>query len=205
MLSDSPPERDLQWTETGIIAANKFIQKLWGLVEIYNNYSGDESVVDNIAIIKLKKLINETTDNIEAFQFNKSVAKIYEYVNHLNNVIKNKNISKQDLLWSIKKLAIIIQPFIPHISEEIWFSINGDGLCINQKWPNEKIEDENSDINLAVQINGKTRAIIKIDNEKSEKEIVAIAKKNKIIEKYINDKKILKEIYVPGKILNFVI
>ncbi len=205
MLSDSPPERDLQWTETGIIAANKFIQKLWGLVEIYNNYSGDESVVDNIAIFKLKKLINETTDNIEAFQFNKSVAKIYEYVNHLNNVIKNKNISKQDLLWSIKKLAIIIQPFIPHISEEIWFSINGDGLCINQRWPNEKIEDENSDINLAVQINGKTRAIIKIDNEKSEKEIVAIAKKNKIIEKYINDKKILKEIYVPGKILNFVI
>ena len=94
MLSDSPPERDLQWTETGITSSFKFVNKLWELVTKYNNYSvktdANEALID-----KFKILINSVSANIENFQFNKSVAKIYEYVNLLNDSISTEKYQKE--------------------------------------------------------------------------------------------------------------
>ena len=101
MLSDSPPERDLQWTDTGILSSYKFINKLWGLINKYESYNV-ESTEDELIVDKMKSIINEVSENIEAFQFNKSVAKIYEFVNIINDKISSKNISKQTLNWSLK-------------------------------------------------------------------------------------------------------
>ena len=203
MLSDSPPERDLQWTETGINSSNKFILRLWELIskfESYNNGPGD-----NLAINKMKEAINKITEYIEKFQFNKSIAKVYEYVNLLSESIQKKQISKEEFKWSLSKLSIILQPFVPHISEEMWLNLNGSGLCINQSWPSEsKIETEDNFM-IAVQINGKTRSVINLKKNLNKEEIVNYAKKDTKISKYINNKKIIKEIYVPEKILNFVI
>ena len=203
MLSDSPPERDLQWTETGITASFKFINKLYEFVDklkTYENKKGD----DNKAVKKLKIIINDVTENIEKFQFNKSVAKIYEFVNTLNEGLSKKTLSKNNFEWSLKKLSLILQPFVPHISEEIWYNIEGNSLCINEVWP---IEDVKKDFNLkiAVQINGKTREIVEIDKNTEKKEVIQIVKNNEKIKKSIMGKKIVREIYVPGKIVNLVI
>ena len=205
MLSDSPPERDLQWTETGIISSNKFINKIWALVDLYNNYLVDNNKTNEEFVNTLKALINETTANIESFQFNKSVANIYEFVNKISVAIRLKNISKENFLWSLKKLAIILQPFTPHISEELWLNTAGEDLCINQNWPIEKPVYKNESVNIAIQINGKTREVIKVKKLQSKNEVVNIAKKNRLIIKHLGDKKIIKEIYVPDKILNFVV
>ena len=204
MLSDSPPERDLQWTETGIASSYKFVNKLWDLVIRYNEYPSNSETNNNL-LDQFKILINEVSQNIENFQFNKSVAKIYEYVNLLNDSIVKQKMSKENLLWCLKRLSIILQPFLPHISEEIWSTFNTEDLCINEKWPEEKALSKITEIKMPIQINGKTRGIIEIDSNINKNEIINMAKTDKRIKKYLENKKIIKEIYVPNKIINFVL
>ena len=203
MLSDSPPERDLQWTDTGIASSFKFINKLFDLIEKFRNYNSVNA--NNKEVIEsLKALINEVSENIEAFQFNKSVAKIHEYVNIISNEISCNKLSKSEFEWSLKKLSIILQPFAPHISEEIWSSFKGGTLCINEMWIKEDVKKKNN-LKIAVQINGKTKEIIEVVDNLSEKEILEKVKNSEKIKKNIVEKEILREIYVPGKIVNLVV
>ncbi len=203
MLSDSPPERDLQWTDSGIAASFKFINKLYDYIEKFNNYKSENT--NDIEIIEdLKRAINHVSESIEKFQFNKSVAKIYEFVNILNDAITKKSLTKVNFEWSLKKLSIILQPFVPHISEEIWSSVGGDNLCIKERWVEEKIKKEIK-LKIAIQINGKTKEIIEIDDGVSKEDIMDVVKNNEKIKKNIMGKKILREIYVPSKIVNLVV
>ena len=96
MLSDSPPDRDLQWTDTGIAASFKFINKLYEFVYKFKNYK-NLSLDDSGLVEDLKIIINQVSENIETFQFNKSVAKIYEFVNILNEAVSNCKLSKKIL------------------------------------------------------------------------------------------------------------
>ncbi len=203
MLSDSPPERDLQWTDTGIASSFKFINKLYELVEKYKNHqsNNDENSKD---INELKIIVNEVAENIEAFQFNKSVAKIYEFVNILNDALLKNKLSQKNFKWSLEKLSIILQPFVPHISEEIWSSLGNETLCINEIWPLEDVIRK-SEIKIAVQINGKTKEIIEVDDKFSKEKVLETVKLNNKIKKNLLGKNIVREIYVPGKIVNLVI
>ena len=203
MLSDSPPERDLQWTDTGISASYKFINKLYEYIEKFNNYNSNNTD-DDIVITDLRIIINQVSEYIEAFQFNKSVAKIYEYVNILNNAISKNKLSKKGLEWSLKKLSIILQPFVPHISEELWSNLGNETLCINEKWVLEKVTKK-TNVKIAVQINGKTKDVIEINENYSKEKIIKIVMNNIKIKKNLNNRKIINEIYVPGKILNLVV
>ena len=204
MLSDSPPDRDLQWTENGVASSYKFVNKIWGLVERYNNY---EFEVDNDEELlnQFKIKINKVSENIEDFQFNKAVAKIYEYVNLLNLVVANQEISLVNFEWSLKKLSIILQPFLPHLSEELWSNLKTDNLCIDQNWPVEKIQLIVSKINMAIQINGKTRGIIEVKSDLNKEKIISMAMNDKKIKKHLENKNVIKKIYVPNKIINFVV
>ena len=152
----------------------------------------------------LKDIINRVTENIESFQFNKSVAKIYEFVNVLNLSLTKNEISKKSLKWSLKRLSLILQPFVPHISEEIWESIGESSLCINQNWPIEEVKKRVS-TKIAIQINGKTKEVVEIDEGLQKKEVISFIMKNKKIKKKLLGKSVKREIYVPGKILNLVI
>ena len=153
----------------------------------------------------LKAIINDVTSNIDKFQFNKSVAKIYEYSNLLNDSINKNILSVKNYEWGLKKLAIILQPFVPHLSEEIWSEVGGGQMCIEQSWPNEKVEDEKKKSNIAIQVNGKTRSVISVNNSITKKMLLEIVMKDRKILKYIENKSIKKEVYVPGKILNLVL
>ena len=203
MLSDSPPERDLQWTDTGIAASYKFINKLYDFIEKFKNHKSDTTNNPEV-IMNLKIIINQVSKNIEAFQFNKAVAKIYEFVNILNNTLTKNVISKNDFEWVLKKLSIILQPFVPHISEEIWCELGNKTLCINEGWLDEVIKKE-SKLKIAIQINGKTKDIIEIDESISKDDVLMVVKNNNKIKKNLLGKSILREIFVPGKIVNFVV
>ena len=203
MLSDSPPERDLQWTDTGIAASFKFINKLYELVEKYKNYQSNNDE-NSKEINELKIIINEVAENIEAFQFNKSVAKIYEFVNILNDSLLKNKLSQKNFKWSMEKLSIILQPFVPHISEEIWSNLGNQTLCINEIWSLEDVIRK-SEIKIAVQINGKTKEIIEVDDKFSKEKVLETVKLNNKIKKNLLGKNIVREIYVPGKIVNLVI
>ena len=203
MLSDSPPERDLQWTDTGISASFRFMNKLYEFIEKLNKYESNDKN-DSEIIEDLKMVINQVSQNIEVLQFNKSVAKIYEFVNIVNDALSKNKLSKDGFEWSLKKLSIILQPFVPHISEEIWSNLGNKTLCINEYWVDEKVK-EKINIKIAVQINGKTKEIMEINDTISKDELLELAKNNDKIKKNIMDKKIKREIYVPGKIINLVI
>jgi len=203
MLSDSPPERDLQWTDTGIAASFKFINKIYELVEKYKNHQANNTEVSS-NINELKIIINEVAENIETFQFNKSVAKIYEFVNILNDALLKNKLSKENFKWSLEKLSIILQPFVPHISEEIWSSLGNKTLCINETWRLENVIKK-SEIKIAIQINGKTKEIIEIDDKFSKEQVLETVKLSDKVKKNLIGKNIVREIYVPGKIVNLVI
>jgi len=204
MLSDSPPDRDLEWTDKGIAASNKFINKLWDLTERAMTYNG-QNETNKFLKDDFNELIFEITKNINEFHFNKSVAKIYEYVNLINENLKGDKISKDFLISSIKNLALIIHPFIPHISEEIWSKVGGGGFCVEARWPIAKTKKEKTIAKIAIQINGKTKCIIETKNNLEKKEVLKIAMNDNKVQKHIKNKNIVREIHVPNKIINLVI
>ena len=203
MLSDSPPERDLQWTDTGIASSYKFINKLFEFVQKLDDYEEKDSKDNNI-INSLKDITNQVSEYIEAFQFNKSVAKIYEFVNIINDAITKKKFSKKDFKWSLKKLSIILHPFVPHISEEIWSKLGNKTLCIEERWLHEDVMKKQK-IKIALQINGKTKDVLEINEEFTKEMVLNLVKNNKKIKKTLENKIIVREIYVAGKIVNLVI
>ena len=123
----------------------------------------------------------------------------------LNLVVANQEISLVNFEWSLKKLSIILQPFLPHLSEELWSNLKTNNLCIDQNWPVEEIQVIVSKISIAIQINGKTRSVIEVKSDLNKEKIISIAKNDVKIKKYLQDKSVIREIYVPNKIINFVI
>ncbi|MDB9773069.1 leucine--tRNA ligase [Candidatus Pelagibacter sp.] len=203
ILSDSPPEKDVQWSDQGMIASFKFIQKLWILnskilQKIKNNDGGDEG---NNLIKFTNQLIYKVTHNLEKFHYNVIIANLYEMYNYLIKEIE-KPIKKEVLIDNYKKILILMNPFIPHFSNECLNLINEKKIS----WPTvskkDLIEEE---INFVVQINSKKRAILKVKRDITEKEILKTIKLNQETEKNLKGQKIIKIIFVPNRLINIII
>ena len=207
MLSDSPPDRDLEWTDSGIAGSYKFINKIWNLTkEVLNDsYNFSKSSNDNLLYAKLDETIENVTNNINAFQYNKSVANIYELINFLQKQLNNNAVSKNCVLETLKKLSLLLQPFIPHLSEELWSHLVGGDMAICQSWPIKIGKSKKSSYGIAIQVNGKTKDVILLDHTPEEKALFDILKNNNKIQKIIKNKKIIRTIYVPNRILNILI
>jgi leucyl-tRNA synthetase len=207
MLSDSPPERDLEWTDSGVTGSYKFINKVWNLLQlclssdyIENNKTNNQPLKE-----KTNDTIKNVTNNIDAFHYNKSIANLYELINFIQKTISNKSSSKNCLKESFKNLALLLQPFTPHLSEEIWKSLGLNGLVINQLWPKLPTTQTKKIRKIAIQIDGKTREIIEFDVGIDEERVKAKALNSKKIKKMTDKKIIKKTIFVPEKILNIVL
>ena len=206
MLSDSPPDRDLEWTEFGIAGSYKFINKIWELTyELKTIYLSKTITEDKNLQIKINKTIKDVGENIDLFHYNKAIAKIHEFINYAQQLISKKMISKEVGIDSFQKLSLIIQPFIPHISEELWLILGGGNLAIEQKWPSVDEVYLKTSYNIAVQINGKTKDVFLSDKELDKEGVISILKINQKIAGLLKEKIIIKTIYVPNKIINFVI
>ena len=205
MLSDSPPERDLEWTERGVVSSYKFINKIWEVVEKSKMYEHNLGVEVKSHSDDFDKIINDISVNIESFHFNKSVAKIYEYVNLLSSLIDSKTVGKKELLEIIKKLAVVIHPFIPHISEEIWEKVDGVGLCASSNWPVTKKNFEKNSFKMPIQVNGKTRSVINVNKDEEKAFIMEKVMSDPKVIKNIANKEITKTIFIKDKIVNLVV
>ena len=203
ILSDSPPEKDVQWSEQGMIASFKFIQKLWALnTNILEKIKNNEEKNKDENLIKFtNQLIHKVTQNLEKFHYNVIVANLYEMYNFLIKEI-DKPIKKEVLIENYRKILILMNPFIPHFTNECLNSIDQNETT----WPivaqEDLIEDQ---INLVVQVNGKKRAILKVKRDMSEKEILKIIKPNKEVEKFLTEQIIKKIIFVPNRLINIII
>ena len=203
ILSDSPPEKDVQWSDQGMMASFKFVQKLWTLNskildKIKDNNQDDEG--KNLTKFT-NQLINKITQNLEKFHYNVIVANFYEMYNFLIKET-DKPIKKEILIENYKKILILMNPFIPHFSNECLNTIDEDQI----KWPKISKEDLiEVDINFVVQINGKKRAILRVKRDVVEKEILEIIKLNLEIEKFLKDQIIKKSIFVPNRLINIIL
>jgi len=204
ILSDSPPEKDVQWSEEGMISSYKFIQKLWNLnqrflEEIQKKHLQNN---DNKLTIETNKFIAKVTQNLESFSYNVIIANIHElhtfYLKQLNTPYTEKT-----LLENYEKILILLLPVLPHFANECLENLKRKGNIIWPKFDSKlTIDDE---IAFVVQINGKKRGLILSKRDTNQKQLFEKIMKEKNISKYIDEKKIQKQIFVPNKLINILL
>ena len=202
ILSDSPPEKDIQWSENGMSSAFKFIQKFWLLndqvVKIIKSNKIEKK--DEIEIFT-NQSINKVNFALEKFRYNVIIAVFHEIYSFYKKLLdENKNY--ENLENNFKKILTIMSPVTPHLASECLDKLN-DKSSLN--WPEVKIEYLKSDeLLIVIQVNGKKRNTIKLNEELNENDLLNLIKKMKIIDKYIENQKILKTIYVKNKLINII-
>jgi leucyl-tRNA synthetase len=205
ILSDSPPDRDIQWSDSGIQGAFKYIQKIWRICEKIKIYKKEKEEADNSFLIKTNILIKEITECIEKFHINVAVAKLYIFLNNLNEEIDKKTLNEENIINAYKKYLIIISAFIPYIANECWEKITKENNLSSQEWP--KIEDtfiKKDHFDVVIQINGKKRAIINAINNENEENVFSKSLAIKNIKVILEKKTIIKKIFIKNKLLNIV-
>ena len=201
ILSDSPPEKDVQWSNQGVNAAYKFLQKIYNLNILISNRGQNKNLIDNDFNLKINSFLNKVTSSIENFNLNVVVAIVYEIYNLFNANI-DKEISNECLKKNIVKLMKILIPFIPHLANEC---LEIYKIKDKNKWPivDKKLILEEK-IKLAVQINGKTRDVIEIKKDLNQNEVMKICKSESKAKNKIFEKEIKKIIFVKNRIINFI-
>ena len=204
ILSDSPPEKDVQWSEEGIISSHKFVQKLWGLNNKILNEIAKEHKRDTDN--KLTKFTNQylknMSHNLQTFSYNKLIANLHEMYSYFNREICN-NYTPKTIEENYTKILITMMPIIPHFASEC---IEMNGFKTELNWPeyNEEMLIEDN-INFVVQINGKKRALIQAERNISQEKLILKIKKNKNLDKYLDDKSFTKIIFVKNKLINIIL
>ena len=202
ILSDSPPGKDLQWSNQGVNAAYKFLQKIYNLNTLIINREEKKSTKNKEFEIKFNNYIFKITDLINNFQLNVVIANVYSIYNLLKKALEEE-INNECLKKNFLNLLKVLIPFTPHLAYE----------CLEQQeekdiddWPtinNELIIDEK--IKIAVQINGKTRGIIEVKKDLNEKTVINESKKIKKINENLMNNKIIKTIFIKNRIINYLI
>ena len=204
ILSDSPPEKDIQWSDEGIKSSYKFIQRLWLLNDnIMEEIARDHPKDSGQDISRFTNLfIKKMTNNLSLFNYNVLVANLHELYNYLNKEIKNKY-TKKTLEENYEKILTSMIPIIPHFAMEC---IEKNQFKINQVWPSydEGLLEE-KEVHFVVQINGKKRALIKMTKDLDENKVLDNIKYDKNIAKHLFSKKIRKTIFVKNKLINIII
>jgi leucyl-tRNA synthetase len=202
ILSDSPPEKDVQWSNQGVNAAYKFLQKIFNLTNLVINRE-DRNDVENLELdYKINEYVTKISSQIESFSLNVAVANVYSTYNLFFQSL-NKKISNKCLKKNFSKFLITLIPFVPHITHECLEKIKERNT---DEWPkiqkNLKIEEK---IKLAIQINGKTKKIIEVAKDIDKSKVMGECLKFKNISEQLSGKNIIKTIFVKNKIINYLI
>ena len=213
LLSDSPPERDLEWSESGIEGAWRYIQKLWRFVteispklkDINTQSLGDEAHPLRKLSHKTIKAVNQ---DLEKFHFNKTVARLRELHNAINDSLPKMTSEKDQavLKEAVEILILLFNPFIPHLCEELWSALGYQSSLTDTKWPvcNENFAKDD-EVTLAIQINGKLKSTILLPKDSQKDEIEKQALDIPAIKQALDNKDIRKIIIVPNRVVNIVI
>ncbi|MGC1486657.1 MAG: leucine--tRNA ligase [Albidovulum sp.] len=203
VMSDSPPERDVEWTASGAEAAFKHLNRVWVLCDRIANLPADKpgKGCDDLARA-MHRAIRDVTDAIEGFAFNKAIAKLYEFA----NAILKSDAAKGTQRQAVMTLAQLMAPMTPHLAEEIWALQGGEGMVVHAPWPKADpallIE---ANVTLPIQINGKRRAEISVPKDMSPAEVEKIVLADEAVQKVLAGASPKKLIVVPGRIVNVVI
>ncbi len=208
VMSDSPPERDVQWTTGGVEGAGRFVQRVWAEFENQPK-AAPVTAPDETLRRATHKLIRAVTESIEGFRFNSGIARLYEFLNILKD-FKAEGASPSVLAARADALAAfarLIAPFTPHLAEECWSTIGGEGMVVNAPWPEfDPVLAEDSEIVMPVQVNGKRRDEIRVSKDADTVQVETMARANVAVQTFLssNNLTVRKVIVVPGRIVNIV-
>jgi leucyl-tRNA synthetase len=203
ILADSPPEKDIQWSDAGMLTSYKFIQKLSSLTEkIFEIFELKSEIKNEKIDIFTNQAIDKANQSLQKFRYNLLVALFHEVYSFFRKISEeNKNFI--NLKVNYKKILIVMMPIIPHFSSEYLSKLNED---IDFNWPvadkNYLTKDEKL---IVIQVNGKKRNTILIKEDLNEDELTSLIKEKLLISKYLKDRKILKTVYVKHRLINFII
>ncbi|MEP3329260.1 leucine--tRNA ligase [Sedimentitalea sp.] len=202
VLSDSPPERDVEWTAAGAEAAHKHLSRVYRIADDIAASDTGPQADDQALLREMHKAINDVTLGVESFGFNAAIARLYAFT----NTLAKSKAGKAAKLEAVKTLAQLMSPMTPHLSEEIWTRLGGEGLITTAPWPVADpamlIDDT---VTLPIQINGKRRAEISVPKDTSKDEVEKTALAVDAVQKALNGAAPKKVIVVPGRIVNVVV
>lgn len=216
ILFAAPPERDLDWNDTAVEGAYKFLNRVWRAVDELKPFMSDEKVVSASLNAEEKKLrfavnasIKKVTEDFERFSFNTAISSIMEMVNELyryKDATAPESYSKPLIGEALRSLIVLLSPIVPHITQEMWESIGNNTALFDTPWPSF---DESalvvSEVEIVVQINGKIRDKMTVSADLGREQMEEIAKTSDKVKALIGDKQIVKVIAVPKKLINIVV
>lgn len=219
-LFAAPPERDFEWSETGIDGSYRFVNRIWRLIEELEgelltvepcSSTADDCTCKEAKGIRLKEheTVKKAGDDIEQrFQFNTAIAAVMELVNELylaKDALKGDEKGRKVLSSAISTVINLMSPFTPHLCEEIWEQLGHSERLVHAMWPTYSEEAMVKDVlTVVVQVNGKVRARLEVPASASKDEVEELAKNDVNVQKHIEGKTIRKVIVVPGKLVNIV-
>ncbi|MCC2111428.1 MAG: class I tRNA ligase family protein, partial [Hyphomicrobiales bacterium] len=216
MLSDTPPDRDIQWTDAGVEGAHRFVQRLWRQVEALRGKvgkGGNGADPTSPAALDLRKAAHRTLaavgSDLEKLHFNRAVARIYELMNTISAAasgVDNDPPLAAAMAETLDILAKLIAPMMPHLAEEIWASLGHETLISEEAWPEADrsllVEDM---IVLPVQVNGKKRGELTIARDASQADVEAAALALEPVSRFLDGRPPRKIVVVPQRIVNVVV
>ena len=202
VLSDSPPERDVEWTASGAEAASKHLSRVYRIIDEISKNKEASNEGDKDLLKDMHRTIHDVTQAIESFGFNAAIARLYAFTNSL---AKSKAGTETKIL-AAKTLAQLMSPMTPHLSEELWEKLGENTLIARQPWPTvDETLLTDSTITMPIQVNGKRRGQIEVKKDLNSTEIEKLAISEAVVQKALNGNVPKKVIVVPGRIVNVVI
>lgn len=205
VLSDSPPDRDVEWTQAGVEGAARFTQRLWSVFDALPEKPPAKLPTGDSAVRRAShKAAKAIAESIEDFRFNTAVASLHEWVNALKKMADNA--PEEDRFEAASMLARCITPFMPHLAEEAWQRCAGVGFVSRAPWPEidpALVEDDT--MTMPIQVNGKRRSEISVAKTAAPADIEALALADSTVTSFLDGKPVKKVIVVPGRIVNIVV
>ncbi|MDB5644874.1 leucine--tRNA ligase [Methylobacterium sp.] len=205
MLSDSPPERDVIWTEDGVQGAARFVQRVWRLVSLAATVEARAGAADAALRKAAHKALASVEEDVERLRFNRCVAHIYTLANALDEALRG-GVSRAAAFEAAGILTQLIAPMMPHLAEECWQVLGREGLAAQADWPEVDrallVEDE---VTLPVQLNGKKRADVTVPRSADVAAVQALVLADEAVQRALEGRSPKKVIVVPGRIVNLVV
>jgi len=214
MLSDSPPERDLEWTDAGVEGVWRFINRVWRLATESDRaaHTTGPPPTPSAVAMDLRRASHRTvaavTGDLEAFRFNRAVARVYELSNTLADTPPSARGEDVDAAWAegLEILVLLIGPMMPHLGEELWARLGHERLLADEPWPEaDPALIRAKMVTIAVQVNGKVRGLLEMAPDQDDATVAASALALDNVQRVIGDKPIRKKIVVPNRIVNVVV
>jgi len=206
MLSDTPPERDIEWTEAGAEGAWRFTQRIWRLVNDSAEHAGGSDAAASLELRRAAhKALAAVTDDLSSLRFNRAIARIYELANALGAALSGGKADAASVKEAARFLVLMSAPMMPHLAEECWQAMKQPGFVVDTAWPKADpalLADDQ--VTIAVQVNGKRRDEITVAKDLDAKAIEAIALKLDSVARALEGRPVKKVIVVPGRIANIV-